>query len=126
MVKRVIIGKVVPQKGEDYFTEDDILELQEYFAPSGYGVGEDTRQVINKEYLNYIFVSGLYWLECPGSVINDMQFDQAFLRVFGKDSLHCIQEIYPLGHSAKLTRFCCNGVWQDGWGLYEWKNDVVF
>lgn len=125
MGRKIIVGKVRPKKGVDYFTEDDILALREYFAPAGYGVGEDTQQLILKEDLDNTFASGLYWVECPGTAVNDQSFDHAILRVSGMGSIHCVQELYPQGHSMKLTRLCNDGIWQDGWGLYTWESEVI-
>lgn len=119
MGERKYIGKVVPQKGEDYFTPEDIESLYEYFAPAGYSV-------ISHEDLNNTFENGLYWVECPGSFVNGQSFEYALLRVTGFGSEHCVQELYPRGPSMKLTRSCVDGVWQSRWGLYEWGNDVDF
>lgn len=39
---KVLIGKIVPQKGTDYMTREDIKELGNYFAPVGYVSGTYT------------------------------------------------------------------------------------
>lgn len=112
-----------PVKGTDYFTEEDIQTLKEYFAPAGYGLGAGQPQ-LTKEQMDTTFLSGLYWVQCTGTTVQDKLFNYALLRVSGMGNTFCIQELFPLGHQMKLTRLCDGGNWQVGWGLTTWGNDI--
>jgi hypothetical protein len=103
----------------------DIEGLSKYFAPAGFGLGADTKQYITKEQLDTTFASGLYWVTCTGTLVQDKLFNYAVLRVTSMGQVHCVQELFPLGYQMKLTRLCNGGTWQEGWGLTTWNNDVT-
>lgn len=112
---RVKIGNVYP-------TDEYLLAR---CAPAGYGLGEDTKQYIRKADLDNTFVTGIYWVDCTGTFVQEKLFNFALLRVTGMGQAHCVQELFPLGHSMKLIRIYDGGTWQEGWGLTTWNNDVT-
>lgn len=110
---RVLIGNVRPS----------IDEMREYFAPAGYGIGEDIKQYVTLEELDNTFVNGLYWVTCIGNSVDGQTFNYALARVSGNGSTHCIQELLPLGLDKVLIRRCYEGSWED-WDQLAWKSYV--
>ena len=104
------IGKVFPP--------DEYLLAR--CAPTGYGLGADTQQIITYDQIDEVYASGLYWVDCTGKAIGGEPLGFALLRVSGFGTIHCIQELFPVGLDIVLIRRCFEGVYPDGWGKKDW------
>lgn len=98
--------------------------LKQYFAPAGYGLGEDTKKYITMDQIDSAYTSGLYWVTCIGSRLEGNTFNYALLRVSGMGTNHCIQELFPIGLDVVLIRRCYNGIWPAQWGKNAWTHSV--
>lgn len=111
---RVKIGNVFPP--DEY--------LLKHCAPSGYGLGEDTKQYTTISEIDSIYTSGLYWVSCVGANVEGVIFNFALLRVSGMGTTHCIQELFPLGLDMMLVRRGYEGTWPAQWGKISWTHSV--
>jgi hypothetical protein len=98
--------------------------LKSFFAPAGYGIGEDIKQYIKSSDVDDTFVNGLYWVTCIGSAVEGQIFNYALLRVSGSGTAHCIQELFPLGMDIVLIRRCFEGNWPAAWGKFSWSHST--
>lgn len=111
---RVKIGNVYP-------TDEYLLER---CAPAGYGLGGDTTQYITFDQIDTTYTNGLYWVTCPGKMVEGDTFNYALLRVTGMGTIHCVQELFPLGLDMVLIRRCYESVWPSQWGKNTWTSSV--
>ena len=111
---RVPISRTI--NGHSLASDVDLDNNDVGAAPAGFGLGTDAYMAIGTmDLLNATTRNGWYQVYLPGSTLNNVYFNFAFLHVMnyavGK---HCVQELYPIGMTTPLVRKMQDGVW-DAW-----------
>lgn len=117
----VILGKVVPRKGVDYWTEEDKLEIGKTItpdligaAPAGYGLGTFPQKIVTSvEELDTLTACGTYIFQCVGATVGNVPFNYATVEVVAFDNAACYQKLVPIATVTELYRYKHDGKWCD-------------
>lgn len=83
------------------------------FAPAGYGLGTTVEKTLTLRELDSTSENGWYWLDAPGTTLNGVYFNFAFVFVHGAAGGHVVHEVRPLDTNIVLRRYAYGGVFSE-------------